>query len=148
MSSKELDNLVRTGTLKSEPGDQKEFDGLLDSGRKRLLDAAKEGLSAESKFDLAYGAAHALSLAALRWHGYRPDRLRYAVFPALQHTLGLKPELWRVLDKCHSSRNLAEYEGYFDVGEQLLKDLLKTTGIVLKAVEKLGPVPAGKPKRK
>ena len=105
MSSKELDNLVKTGVLKPEPGDQKEFDGLLDSGRKRLTDAEKIGLTPESRFDLAYNAAHALSLAALRWHGYRPARQRFVVFQALTHTLRLKPETWRVLDKCHNTRN-------------------------------------------
>src|SRR5690242_11417950 len=108
MSSKPLDNLVATGALKREPGDRMEFDGLLGSGRKRLDDARKEGLAAESRFDLAYNAAHALSLAALRWHGYRPDRQRYVVFQALVHTLGTRPEIGRVLDKCHRLRNLAE----------------------------------------
>ena len=29
MSSKELDNLVRVGLLKKEPGEQGEFDGLV-----------------------------------------------------------------------------------------------------------------------
>jgi hypothetical protein len=97
MSSKELDNLVKAGTLKAEPGDQKEFDGLVDSGRKRLIDARKQGLSPESQFDLAYGAAHAFSLAALRWHGYRPNKSRFVVFQALQHTLHLKPAVWRAM---------------------------------------------------
>lgn len=32
MSSNELDNLVKLGLLKVEPGDQAEIDGLLDSG--------------------------------------------------------------------------------------------------------------------
>ena len=56
--------------------------------------------------------------------------------------LGLKPEMWRVLDKCHNVRNLAEYEGHFNADEQLLKDLLRVTEIVGRSVEKLGPVSA------
>ena len=100
MSSNELNNLVRTGALKVEPADQKEFDGLLNSGRTRLADAKKDGLALESQFDLAYNAAHAISLAAMRWHGYRPEK-RYIVFQSLAHTLGLGPEVWRVLDKAH-----------------------------------------------
>lgn len=75
MSSNELNNLVRTGALKVEPADQKEFDGLFNSGRTRLADAKKGNLALESQFDLAYNAAHALSLAAMRWHDYRPDNL-------------------------------------------------------------------------
>jgi hypothetical protein len=142
MSSKELDNLVRVGLLKKELGDQGEFNGLVKSGRARLNDARTPGLSPEGRFDLAYNAAHAFALAALRWHGFRPDNKRYVVFQSLEHSLGLKPELWRVLDKCHSVRNLAEYEGHFDADEQLLKDLLRVTETVGQAVEKLGPVSA------
>jgi hypothetical protein len=144
MPSKELDNLVNVGTLKAEPGDQREFDGLLESGRKRMKDAGNIALAAESRFDLAYSAAHAFALAALCWHSYRPDRKRYVVFQALTHTLGLKPEIGRVLDKAHSLRNAAEYEGYFDVDDRLLIDLLKAIDIVHAAVEKLGPVPRSK----
>jgi DNA-binding MarR family transcriptional regulator len=140
MNSKELDNLVQAGLLKSEPGEQTEFDRLLDSGRKRLADAKVGNLSSESRFTLAYDAAHAFSLAALRWHGYRPDKKRFVVFQALQHTLGLKPEIWRVLDKCHQHRNLAEYEGYFEVDKQLLADLLATSDLIRKAVERLGSI--------
>jgi hypothetical protein len=141
MSLKELDNLVRSELLRSEPGDQKEFDGLLSSGRKRLTDAKKKELSAESQFDLAYGAAHAFSLAAMRWHGYRPANKRYVVFQALGQTLGIKREIWRVLDKCHASRNLLEYDGTFNVDNQLLNDLVKATEVLEEAVKKLGAIP-------
>jgi hypothetical protein len=66
MSSRELDNLAQIGLLKKEPGDQGEFNGLAKSGRTRLNDARTPGLSPESRFDLAYNAAHAFALAALR----------------------------------------------------------------------------------
>jgi hypothetical protein len=140
MSSKELASLVHAGLLKQEPGEQSEFSRLVSSGMTRLTDAKREGLSPESKFTLAYDAAHAFSLAALRWHGYRPDQKRYIVFQALQHTLGVGPEVWRVLDKCHRLRNLAEYEGQFDVDERLLTDLLAAAEAVGKAAKALGPV--------
>jgi hypothetical protein len=83
---------------------------------------------------------HALALAALRWHGYRPNNKRYIVFPALAHTAGLGPQVWRVLDKCHGARNLIEYEGAFNVDPQLLKDLMTAAEAVLAAVDKLGPI--------
>ena len=57
--------------LKAEPPDAKEFAGLLRSGMARLKDASVNGLALASRFDLAYNAAHALCLAALRWHGCR-----------------------------------------------------------------------------
>lgn len=141
MSSVALDNLVRAGSLKREPPDQAEFDGLLRLGTNRLKDAGNKDNSPEGRFDLAYNAAHALSLAAMRWHGYRPDRQRFIVFQALQHTLDLPPAKWRVLDKAHSSRNLAEYEGYFEVDEQLLAEVLTIAEIVRARVTSLGPIP-------
>ena len=95
------------GALVAEPVDVNEWDGLLRSGLARLGDAANEVLSPESRFDLAYNAAHALCLAALRRTGYRA-RHRYIVFQTLPHTLGLGPEVWRVLDKAHQQRNLAD----------------------------------------
>jgi hypothetical protein len=147
MSSNELNNLVRTGALKVEPADQKEFDGLLNSGRTRLADAKKDGLALESQFDLAYNAAHAISLAAMRWHGYRPEK-RYIVFQSLAHTLGLGPEVWRVLDKAHGIRNSVEYEGALEVNKQMVVDLLKAAETVRVAVEKLGAVRTTKPGRK
>ena len=95
MTSAELERLVGIGQLKREPPSRSEYDGLLQSGRARLADAANESLSRDGRFDLAYNAAHALSLAALRRMGYRSDN-RYLVFQALPHTLGLAPATWRV----------------------------------------------------
>ncbi len=61
---------------------------MLRSGKARLVDARKTTLALESRFDLAYNSAHALALAALRWHGYRSEN-RYTVFQVLPHTLAL-----------------------------------------------------------
>jgi hypothetical protein len=140
MSHPQLDNLVRTGLLKPEPPEQREFDSLVRSGSMRLRDAANESLSFESRFDLAYNAVHALALAALRWHGYRPDRQRFVVFQALIHTLALAPETARILDKAHRTRNLAECEGALDVDDRLLAELLTAAAAVRAGIERLGPV--------
>jgi hypothetical protein len=65
-----LENLSGPGkSLQKEPPDAKEFAGLKRSGLMRLADAANPVNSLEGRFDLAYNAAHALCLAALRWHG-------------------------------------------------------------------------------
>jgi hypothetical protein len=134
-----LDNLVKIKQLNVEPPDQAEFDGMLNSARSRLQDAGIEGLSEGGRFSLAYSAAHALALAAMRWHGYRSDK-RYLVFQCLQHTLELEHAKWRVLDKCHTQRNLAEYEGHLEITPQLLRELIDITEGLLKSVEALGPV--------
>jgi len=130
-----LENLSGPGgTLKAEPPDPTEIAGLLRTGSARLTDATKPTLALESRFDLAYNAAHALCLAALRMKGFRPDK-RYIVFQALPHTLALGPEIWRVLDLCHNKRNLGEYEGLLDVDERLVADLIKATQKVWRALQ-------------
>lgn len=136
MTSPSLENLVDTGQLKREPGDQKEIDGLVRSGRTRLSDALNDTLSIESRFDLAYNAAHALSLAALRWNGFRSDS-RYIVFLCLPHTLGMEPAVWRLLVHCHGLRNRGEYEGLLEVDDQLVTDLVKAAQTVLESLENL-----------
>nr|BBJ06022.1 hypothetical protein YBY_38710 [Marinobacter nauticus] len=124
MNKEALDNLVQIRKLHHETPDTEEISGLVQSGSIRLKDAALESLSLESRFDLAYNAAHALALAALRYHGYRSDS-RYLVFQCLQHTLDLPSARWRVLDQAHRKRNLAEYEGVIDVDKNLVLGLLK-----------------------
>ena len=135
-----FENLVGAGKpLKAEPPDAKEFAGLILSAQRRLQDARKPSLSLESRFDLAYNAAHALCLAALRWHGYRSGN-RYIVFQLLPHTLGLGPEVWRVLAKCHDMRNLGEYEGDLNVDERIVADLIIACDEVAVKVSEMSPI--------
>lgn len=142
MAIAQLDNLVKAGGLKAEPPEQAEFDGLVRSGTVRLTDAQNATLSLEGRFDLTYNAAHALSLAALRWHGYRSEN-RYLVFQSLTHTLKLPPEQWRVLDQAHKKRNLSEYEGHLEVDEELLAALIRVAIVVSDGVKQLGAVKKG-----
>ena len=125
--------------LRAEPPDKREFEGLIRSGHARLNDALNTSLSIESRFDLAYNAAHALCLAALRWHGYRSSN-RYVVFQLLPHTLNLGPSVWRVLDKCHNIRNLGEYEGDLNVDNRIVTDLVTACQSVADRVDALPPL--------
>lgn len=132
--SNPLENLSGKGKpLQAEPFDATEFAGLVRSGLARLKDARNSQLALESRFDLAYNAAHSLCLAALRAKGYRSGN-RYIVLQVLPHTLGLGAEVWRVLDKCHNTRNLGEYEGMLDVDERLVADLISATQAVANAL--------------
>lgn len=136
-----LENLCGPGKpLAAEPPDSKEFAGLKRSGLARLKDATNPANSLEGRFDLAYNAAHALSLAALRRHGYRAGN-RYIVFQVLPHTLGLGPEVWRVLAKCHDIRNLGEYEGDLNVDDRIVTDLIAACQAVAAKLDSL-PSPA------
>jgi hypothetical protein len=142
MTPSAFDNLSGPGKpLKPEPADAAEFSGLLRSGLARLMDAGNAVLSLDSRFDLAYNAAHALSLAALRWHGYRSSQ-RYVVFQMLPHTLSLGPDVWRVLAKGHELRNLGEYEGSLAIDERIVADLISACHRVAERVQALdSPAP-------
>lgn len=142
-----LERLTGAGKpLAAEPPDAKEFEGLKRSGLARLKDAANSANALESRFDLAYNAAHALSLAA---QGFRAHH-RYIVFQVLPHTLGLGPEVWRVLDKCHQIRNLGQYEGDLNIDERIVTDLIAACRVVaekLEGLEALSQPPRGKKPR-
>jgi len=125
-------------SLQAEPPNTREYEKLKRSGLTRLVDATKKTISLESRFDLAYNAAHSLSLAALRRLGYRPAN-RYVVFQVLPHTLGLGPDVWRVLAKCHDIRNRAEYEGDLEINERIVTDLTVACQAVAAALEALPP---------
>jgi hypothetical protein len=135
MPHEKLDNLARIGQLKTEAASRDEIAGLIRSGLARLTDSKNDSLNPESRFDLAYNAAHALSLAALRAAGYRSEN-RYLVFQCTQHTLDLASEQWRVLDKAHRKRNLAEYEGDIDIDDQLLEALIRVADELAVRVQK------------
>ena len=134
MSLHPLDNLVKVGRLKAEAPSEDEVAGLIGSGLARLNDARNPSLSIESRFDLAYNAAHALSLAALRRAGYRSDN-RYIVFQCLPHTVGLENHQWRVLDQAHRKRNLAEYEGRLEADAALIDAMVRTAEAVARRLE-------------
>ena len=104
--------------------------------RTRLADARLAGASREGRFTSAYNAAHAASLAALRWHGYRSEN-RFIVFQCLTHTLNWPAARWRVLDAAHQKRNLAEYEGVLDVEESGIAELCALVVELIADVTKL-----------
>lgn len=140
MTSPELRRLEGIGKLTRGKASAGEIEGLRSSGEARLEDAKNPEVSLEGRFDLAYNAAHALSLAALRRLGYRTDQ-RYVVFQALPHTLGIATEQWRVLAKAHELRNRAEYEGILDVDERLVADMIDAATVVRDALREAGPMP-------
>ncbi|MFJ2431149.1 hypothetical protein ACIP66_25465 [Pseudomonas sp. NPDC088429] len=133
-SNESLENLLRSGGLKAEPPDHKECVGLMRSAVDRLKDAQTSTLSFASRFDLAYNAAHALALNALRLSGYRSDK-RYLVFQCLVHTAQVSKVQVRLFALCHERRNLAEYEGYMDEDEALLAQLLDSAAQLLHTLQ-------------
>ena len=108
-----LENLARAKQLNAEPPSAEQIGRLLASAETQLRDGRNTSLGAPSRFMLAYNAAHALALAALRGAGYRPSSAghRKIIFQVLDATIDAPPELWRALDRYHDRRNASEYEG-------------------------------------
>ena len=136
MATDALANLVRIGQLKSEAPNLAEVQRMLAQAKMRWADAQIVTASVDGRFTSIYGAAHAAALAALRWHGYRSEN-RFIVFQCLPHTLGWPAPRWRVLDAAHQKRNLAEYEGYLDIEESMVLELLALVRDLIDDVEKL-----------
>ncbi|MGH8203303.1 MAG: hypothetical protein ACREST_01755 [Steroidobacteraceae bacterium] len=72
----------------------------------------------------------------------RDSQKRYIVFQALPLTLGLGPDVWKVLSQAHNKRNLGEYEGHLEVSEQLVRDLIKACEFVANSIRALPPLSA------
>ena len=121
-----LENLAARKLIHAEPNNGQETNNLIRAARDRLQDASNTSLTFASRFDLAYNAAYGLALAALRTAGYRTSK-RYLVFQCLSHTAEINQSEIRLLSNCHEKRNLAEYEGHFDVDEPLLEVLIEIT---------------------
>ena len=138
MTKQELDNLVRIGSLKAEPGSRGEFEGMVKSARRSLADAQNKSISTDSQFDLAYEAAHKFALAALRHQGYRSEN-RVSVFQALVHTLASDRADIQIFLRAHNERNLAAYEGRVDIDVKLLANLVDATKRLETVVRKLTP---------
>lgn len=125
-----LENLAATGQLISEPTSVEEISGFLIRAEQQLIDARTATLSAASRFSLAYDAAHALALIALRAHGYRPGRglgHRMVVFSTLVHTVALPAAQCAALVRYHTKRNSSEYAGLVNASEAEARDLIELT---------------------
>lgn len=133
--SEPLEKLASTGLLKREPPAREEIAGLLRTGAIRLEDARKESNAAESRFDLAYNAAHAFALAALR-KASAPTSATWS----FKHSLTPSASIRRrgaFSIRCHRERNATEYEGVGSVDEKLLAGLIEAALELLTRVRAL-----------
>ena len=124
-----LENLARAKQLNAEAPSKEQIGRLLESAETQLRDSRNASLGAASRFLLAYNAAHALALAALRSAGYRPSSAghRKIIFQVLDATAGAPPELWRALDRYHDRRNASEYEGAPPASTVEAEDIIRLT---------------------
>ena len=78
--------LLADKRVKAEPPSKPELDNLRSIVTRSLTDVAAPGLSADTRFVLAYDAARTLSLIVVRAEGYRPRAVggHYNTFLALE----------------------------------------------------------------
>ena len=127
---KALDSLVKSGQFKVEPTSKSEVGGFLANANQALVDAQIPGLSSANRFKLAYDAAHALSLVAMRLRGYRPGSgpgHRAIVFQSLVHTVSAPAALASSLNRYHTKRNRSEYDGLVTATDAEARDIIALT---------------------
>jgi hypothetical protein len=110
-----LENLTKIGRLKPHSASKEEVAKLLVAARRNLKETSIEGLSPETRFDLAYKTVMQCGLLALVANGCRPSTNEpghhATIIQTLPLTIGLENERMIVLDKMRRTRNVNDYSG-------------------------------------
>lgn len=110
-----LDNLVKIRKLQECSAGVEEAAKLLTAARRNLAETRISGLSAETRFDLAYKAIMQCGLLALMANGYRPSTSEpghhATIIQTLPLTMGLANDRMVVLDRLRRVRNVNDYSG-------------------------------------
>jgi hypothetical protein len=111
-----------------EPPRKQELDNLGSIVTRSLKDVAAPGLSADTRFVLAYDAARTLSLMVVRAEGYRPRSVggHYNTFLALGTADPAFSALAVYFDTCRMKRNDVEYDFAGGVSDTEADSLLQT----------------------
>jgi hypothetical protein len=116
------------GWLREYETSKKEIANLLKLVQRDLKDAARQEISADWRFNIAYNAGLQLATIALFASGYRTGRgesKHYRVIQALPLVMGSNFAAIRdYLDNCRRKRNVCEYDAAGTVSEKELDDLL------------------------
>jgi len=95
--------------------DKAQIAKMLVAVERSLADAALAGLSAESRFEIAYKAIMQLAMVALAAQGYRTQTSRpghhQTAIQTLTLSVGLPAVQVRLLDALRKQRNLTDYAG-------------------------------------
>ena len=113
---------LRDGRIESHAPSREEIAAQRRAAERSLADAALPGLSAEGRFQLAYGAALDLAAAAVLASGHRvKSRVGHhqLTFEAAGIALGGEAAgLFSYFDLCRRKRNVISYEGDEISGDQ------------------------------
>lgn len=113
-----------------------EVQGLLASAAAFLSDARRRENSEATRFNIAYEAAHALALAALRANDLRPAQgpgHRAIVFNVLDATTTAPTSISVPLAKAHDKRNKLTYDGLATFSRTELQEVIEA----VEALEKI-----------
>jgi hypothetical protein len=110
-----------------EPPSKQELDNLRSIVTRSLKDVTATGLSADTRFVLAYDAARTLSLMVVRAAGYRPRSVagHYNTFLALGEADPAFSALSVYFDTCRMKRNDCEYDFAGGVSDTEAESLLQ-----------------------
>lgn len=136
-----LENLLRIGKLKALAADEREIGRLVESAEGVLRDAAREELTGDSRFSLAYRALMQAALAALRARGYRPATSEpghhQLIIQVLTLTLDLPADRVQVLDAYRKARNQSDYRGV-PVSDAIVRECIDDARRLLADVRRIG----------
>lgn len=109
------------------PPTKQELDNLRSIVTRSLGDVSAKGLSADTRYVIAYDAARTLSLMVVRAAGYRPRSVgaHYNTFAALEVADAAFAAVSAYFDGCRIKRNVSEYEFAGGVSDTDADGLLK-----------------------
>ncbi len=118
----------RNGWLREYKTSTQEVTNLLTLIERDLADAAREEISTDWRFNIAYNAGLQLATVVLYAAGYRAGRgesKHYRVIQALPLVMGSQFSAIRdYLDNCRRKRNVSEYDAVGTISEKEAEDLL------------------------
>ena len=114
-----------------EPPSKQELDNLRSIVSRSLGDVTAPGLSADTRFVLAYDAARSLALMIVRAEGYRPRSVggHYNTFLALGEADPAFSALAVYFETCRMKRNDCEYDFAGGVSDTEADSLLQAVRI-------------------
>jgi hypothetical protein len=116
-----LENLLRIGSLKRHQPSDADLLRLLGAAHQGLKDTEIPGLSAGSRFDMAYKAIMQCALLAMMANGFRPSSNapghHATIIQSLPKSIGIQKKQMALLDQLRHKRNLHDYTG-MDVSEK------------------------------
>jgi hypothetical protein len=125
-----LESWKESGWLREHETSAGEISGIMSLVERDLTDAAKDEISTDWRFNIAYNAGPQLATAVLCASGYRAGKgesKHYRTIQALPLIMG--PEFVPVkdyLDNCRRKRNITEYDAAGTVSQKEALDLLRT----------------------